>query len=1211
MMLRSWHNPGGRPRPGLLVLVVPALLLLTRAGWPQPEMSLEEQILGHPAFVAGDPEAYAEHLLQVAEANPSEPAAELALRMLLASARDLSRLQPFAEGLARIRTSTANGLVAEMARYLESRARLEAHDDAAAVELARAYQALGPWAVIGTFGDRRAGSFDDQLAPEVTDDPRATFTSRGRQLSWRLAVVPDAREVSLRLVELQDRGIAYGRTVFRLPEELTGALHVEVASPCKVWIDGELVHIVDRFREYGPNEQVVPVQLAAGTHLVLVKALDEASVAVQLVDQRGFPVGLERLDPLGEVRLKDCAGVSLQEETGATLALEYYRTAPREGRAGAWNLLAFATLASQHGEADEAIEAHEEAALRLPDEPAALLLCGRELLDTRLRPRAEAENQAREHFQRAWELAPEGVAAAVELASFEQNRDRHREARALLREALTLAPGSRALRTALAELYRSKRWLDEAREILQGLVQEEPGDLVAWRDLSRIEETRDNHPAVREITERLLGERPGDESLQARRVSQLEDLGDQASARRLQEQILARTPDSPDARQQMLELLLRQDAGPEALQVLATLEEDRPWDGSLRARRAEILILQGRQVEAAQAIREALQIDPSQHDLREYLAYLTSTEHDFAAPYLTLLDEMWDEVPTAQDYPKAASVLFLDEAVLRLYPDGSCVSETYACRKVLSPDGIDRVARASVPGELIEARTHQPDGTILEPIRLGGGGLQMPGVDVGSVVELRYLTRNKGVEGRFPDYTWSFQDRDYEEPYYLSRLVVMMPDDMEGLRVETRNFEGEYEETRVVDLRVLSWEVRGSPRILEEAAMPSPDEVIPTVRLESPASWEEIYSRGRGLDAGARITPPVRARAHELAAGVDNPLEQARLLYGFVNEHVEQDSGANPTVTLLAGQGNRQHLFAALGRSVGLDIRYMEKGPHPMVDPPVRYEFPGDIFDPIPVLALRTAAAGTTYLDFSSRYNPFGAVSPEMGGCLALVHGLNDSELTVLPADPPPHLLGVHTARLRVTVTGEMEWTGVPGGRLKRVFETMDPRVRRMALTQLLGRDHYPGIEVTELELPAVDELGTPFRFTFTGHSRKLLVPRGGHSLVQTGFGRLQLQASNIRESVRTFDYVGRSRVASLATVEITLEPGVELVEVPAPTNLMCPLGHLRQRFTEESRGTFRVEREYLMWPGRLTPEEYPMLMEFCRDGDRAGEEGLILDLPR
>jgi hypothetical protein len=447
--------------------------------------------------------------------------------------------------------------------------------------------------------------------------------------------------------------------------------------------------------------------------------------------------------------------------------------------------------------------------------------------------------------------------------------------------------------------------------------------------------------------------------------------------------------------------------------------------------------------------------------------------------------------------------------------------------------------------------------------------------------------------------------------------VVLVPADMEGLRIEPRNFTGEYEQTRAGNLVVHRWEVRNSPKLSEEFNMPTAKEVLPTVRIESPRTWEDIYAAGRRIDADARITPPIRSRTAEVLEGVEGDLEQAQALYRFVNDLVEQDAAENPTVTLLAGQGSRVDLFVAMARSAGLQVSYIEVGPNPLVEPPIRYEFPEDVFNPSPVVQL-AHPGGSTYLDFSSRYMPWGVVSHQLGGSLSLLHGPVETRLVMLPEREIPATLGIHHAEMRVSaggtvaVSGEIEWPPAIGAQVKRAFESLDAQVHRLAVSRMLASNYYKGFDLEEFELLGLEDMEAPMRLRFSGRSQQLLVSEGsGQYLVPTGFQGLGLQAGLIRESDRQLDYVSMIRIAGTSQVAVTLEPGVELVGVPATSCFLSELGSYRLAFRRESGSACSARRDFQLRPGRLSPEEYPAFVEFCRDSDRAERGGFRIRLPQ
>lgn len=357
------------------------------------------------------------------------------------------------------------------------------------------------------------------------------------------------------------------------------------------------------------------------------------------------------------------------------------------------------------------------------------------------------------------------------------------------------------------------------------------------------------------------------------------------------------------------------------------LEGVRQRWGSLRvADELELAITAGDPEANDRALMAARQRAPSAVELLS-LAWRRG-ETPFFEPFRLSLDEITAREEEGSDGVDA--VLLLDQAVERVFADGSSLYYYHGVTRALTPVGARQASRLQqLPNShRIKVRIHKPDGSVVVPAVLGnaGGAVELDDVEPGDLVEEEYVARVAAAgasrRGHLPPYIYRFADS--ERAFGLSEYLLLVPPQIE-LLVEG-NFEGlERTEWDVDGLRAIRWRAESVPPIPEERFAPPTGELLPWVSYGFGVTWEDVGDALRDrLLPGLLTNPELDAWSADLLADRE-PLAAVEALVQGVVDEVELGRGvldfsSDAGASFSRRQGNRLGIVAAVLLEAGWKV---------------------------------------------------------------------------------------------------------------------------------------------------------------------------------------------------------------------------------------------------------------------------------------------------
>lgn len=485
------------------------------------------------------------------------------------------------------------------------------------------------------------------------------------------------------------------------------------------------------------------------------------------------------------------------------------------------------------------------------------------------------------------------------------------------------------------------------------------------------------------------------------------------------------------------------------------------------------------------------------------------------------LAELADKTPRVD--PEAGAEILLREVELDDAEDEFTAVVYYVRAKIYSERSLEKFSKVEIfysrddRIESLSARTHRPDGTVVELARkdvferdvIKTGDYRQkvkafapPGLEVGSILEYRYTrviydgisALPLSFQADYPTRLVRFRLRPYTHPRLTGRLMAFSyPHPL-----PPAGSDGYYEA-----------ELRNVPARVDEPWQPPSIQTEPTVLMyysdRSGEDYARIWSKRAAelfkmSDSETKPGKAVRAAVDGLLAPGDSDDVKLRKIYdycrsriknrglessGFTDEQRAKFRGhASPEVTLAAGHGSGRDItavFVAMARAAGLDARYAWCNDFSAI--PFDTSMVERFALPDLLAAVRVGDAWR-YLDPARIYLPLGMLSWENTGTGILVAEKTDGKIAITPTAPAEESRRVRSASLKLeadgTLTGSvtMFYTGQWLAEEKNINDGKTPKAIADRVVNSI-RDEQPLAEVTDVKvLNATDPLET-LRVTF------------------------------------------------------------------------------------------------------------------------------------
>lgn len=1215
-------------RTSLFAASFAALALLLAAPASAQDFAALEKIYLNDHLRTHDLDALAGDLTDLAQSRAGQAEGWLALQRLMDIRRDLADQKP------------AFSMLQAQAADSFARCGIYADDYADAyLELARDFVPDQTWHVvarrwggltaaswIGPFAESGPAAHDDAFAPEVLADFARPAQGAFGPVAWTgLRTVEDINgEIDL---GAQARWMGCG---YYVAFGLVAGTQRDVVfkprfnGPGKVWLNGQQLADMDtRVRDYG--RPWLKASLRRGQNVLMVKLSSVSPLVVRMRAPDGtVPQGIVNEAPATAF---SCAGIAPALLNHPPQLEGFGQRVPGNARQTAALRIALAAGHAAHGLHDEATELFESALAAAPDDPLVRLAWLGALNQSPLHSSGERRRLESALLDDLCAKHPELAPAQLARASLFIRDERWQDAQAALDLAAKSAPAWR-VELARAELFQRAGWRAENLATLRRAQADKPDAVPVlqalarhwnWRGLphaqieferaivARVPAHRD---AVASLVSALLRTAQPDEALKFARLQAAQDpIGDYTQSRLAV--TLAACGKLADA-VAVYERMAARSGRPEAA-----------WQEAAR-----MLLQHGDSARAKEFLNRVVAASPAEHSARRQLERLNNFHQDFWTQYALPLEKALEHDIRPADFPRADSALVLDEMVQIVYDDGSSRSYVHQVRRILTQEGVDQRGKEDINGELVLARTIKADGTVLEPITFSGNQVEFPGVEIGCLIEMAWLTQTDAnpwctlMGDRF-----FFSDQKLAEPFAISRWVLITPKNM-PLGIRSHNLPAEAGPAILgagagpTTARV--WDVRRPQHPQAEDFSPSPLETIPWVEITQPRDWRRKgrETAERGLNFGRGVTALVRARAAEICGNAASDEQKARRIYAWVNAKLTtRGESFHPHQSLKAEAGDRQELFVSLCMAAGVKLGFAcaDYAPEykPAVDddlPDLSWAYVRDDDFPLFLVVVTGDNGAPVYVDLGDRLRPFGQLSARRSR--APVIRWQDGRFTLgqLPATDADSDRFENRATIALapdgsaTIEGSISIFGDRAWGLKDMLRTQPADEMQTRLEgELAGL--YAGLELESFEAPGLDTPGTPLVRAFKGKVGTLARPQDNRMT-------LKLPMENLGQLLSALCNATERRTALLLNFdlhqrdELVIKPPPGWRFAALPQGLVYPTAPMLYSLQFELRdGAMVVRRSLALGPGRIEPALYAQLTAQVKQiGD---SEGVSLELEK
>ncbi|MCZ7647819.1 MAG: DUF3857 domain-containing protein [Planctomycetota bacterium] len=1122
-----------------------------------------------------------------------------------------------------------------------------------AVAAAAPLQFLKSWAVIGPFDNRDGAGMAADYEPEHEVQFERPIQGRNRKVAWRPlpGQAYDGRVDCAGLFEPNTHSIVYAVTHIQVEQPQWAVLWLGCGGCAKVWLNERQVLEVNEANDYADEKAAAPVYLHQGSNQVLVK--------LGVVEETDWAFSLRLSNPAGG----PLAGVS---EGASPEALKAY-LATRTGRAppllepanpdlglrskldlalkaepdSAWLLgwSGYLEAKRQAGTKEEhrPAQTYAKALARAPNSPLFLILQAEYPGDPNVR------RQAGEACLAAHPGLPAALHVLARLA-FEAGVEQEAERYA---RALWAGPGAERAGEAswlLARILHDRGFDAEAHRHAARFVAQRPYEPAGWMTLALLELGR---AARRKTLRQGLEACGGSVELRSAWADELVTMEQYGEAAAVREGSLALLPFDIPERLAAAEAWRRAGQPEKAHALLEQTRDVAPENTDLLAAMAGMRLHEGKNEDAVALYREVLRIKPNAPQVKDLLAELSvgaGIDRGFFERYDIALKDLPDPKPEA--YPDDNAVYMLRQEVVHVNPNGTSSRMFHQVAKLLRSGGKGELQRHQIyydpqrqVVDILRASVITPAGRELARADVNDRsvsaamGVQTKiydeyhlkevvfrDLEVGATVDLQYVVRDTG-ENIYGDY---FADLFYvgdDSPTVRSQYILNLPKTRE---FQHRAFRGDVPLERLEspnpEREVLKWEAQNLKGIVQERRMPPLPDELTFVQTTTMRTWQEVGAWYWNLAKDQVVADDaMRATVKELTDGKASDTEKLRAIHDWVIEKIRYlgiefgRNGYKPhraTETFQALYGDCKDtatLITAMLKEAGIESRLVL----------VRTVDAGKVdADTLPspnlfnhCIAYVPDVDGKPYwIDCTTDYHQLGEIPWADQGAQVLVAGPDGGRFVQIPRSEA----GESLTETRITASVAAE------GGAKVFLRTVStgqyapywrqraatPGQFRQFLKEQLARS-YPGAELTNLSHPPAGEQGAMW-FEVEVQVPRITRRSGDRFSLPIVSEPEELSRNYVTGTERRHDLMLWFPRARRYEVVYQLDPAYKVAALPEPVERKEAFGSFTREVRQDGQSV-SVKIAYSLNSHRITKDEYPAFVDFCRRVDGWMDEKILL----
>lgn len=1019
------------------------------------------------------------------------------------------------------------------------------------------------------------------------------------------------------------KGCGYAMAQIHMDSRKPVILVINNTQSFKAWLNGQKLFSAFRQDQYLPYSITLPVYLEKGWSRLFFKVPPSSSYgnfsafSVRVLDIHGNPITVKeetgkKFHPLPGKKL------SFYKGGGSPTPFEYYSQKAAGKPSSPWARMAKGALMIQRGFIPQGLDLIEKVKDQEPENLYFLQLWIQALHQAPFIPSHLLRNRAKETYEKILKKDPRCLAPYLYLARYYKGNDKPLKAITILEEALQKTSSRLEIYYTMAQICFDEKWEAQGIAYLKRCEEINPHWTRILQFWERYYTERGNYEKAWKYTQKLLQKSKQTEAILHEKAQYLLERGKRKEAFLILMALHKKKPKDPAYLQALYQYYLNQNDFAKALGFYEKLTKDAPDKGDVYETLGELYLKDGKKDMALHWLKLALREKPNDHTLRSYISFLEGKEWDYASKYALKAQEYIKRAPGGDQYPKAHSLIVIDQTVLRIYSDGSTSETSHLAHKIFDEEGKERYHRANVRGEIYELRTFDKDGKIWEPIIPDQGNIVPPALGPGAVLEQRY--RSEGGSHRPFEFRWGpffFKDSNYDEPVMISQLVVIASNKY-PVKFLQKNINKAPKVIKEGDDTVYIWTFENQDRTEIERYMPSPNELLPHVRIYTNQKLEEhIWMLEDRYSADVRVTPQIQRETDKVLGPLKgkSEYEKAKALYEYVHKTIPQGWGTgaygSAMRVLMEKRGDRGTLFSAMLKAGGIEYHhsYILSKENPIIkkEKEIQENLSYQAQFLLKVLPRRHKPL---WVNCSVRNLPFGKIPEGFQGGNAYVFDGGRFYMEEVPQESKEKKATQFHFELTLLDSGDLKGIfslilpGSQGDQLKEMIKTR-PQNWKQNIVEGMTNRFFPGSRVEKFEFLGIGEANTPFQLKSHFYAPNYLRNRGGIYEFRPGLPPLQMSRVFSGKSKRIHDFLFPQSNSLLASLKVHLGKW-SLKELPENLLLETKMGsYLYLHFFKGN--TLSIERRFFLEPFRLEAAEYKDLLEWCRKIDSQERRNLIL----
>ncbi|MBN1609392.1 MAG: DUF3857 domain-containing protein [Polyangiaceae bacterium] len=1139
------------------------------------------------------------------------------------------------------------------AGLLSAFARSRRGDLAAARKTIQQLGYVERWLLVGPFDNEGKAGFDEAFEPERGFGepivPGRAFAGKERPVRWREA--PAAFPygwLDFGALLRPQRSICAYATTFVTPTGPAKAMSVWVGAggAYKLFFNGQLVLSDDAYRGHDADRSVVVVSLRPGTNNLTIKACGAELapvVSVRLADEDGRGPASVRTasDPADSTEAARHVAHSPADVLcrtrleGPLQAFTRLAAAPKPGAQlfedfSRYLVLSVADDPARHQARDLAQRAAEA-------EPTVERL----LLAASL---AEDSNGAARWLDQAQQLAKPGTVELARVllarAALMVKKPTWRDAMPLYERALALDPDNVDAVRGVAALYDRVRLARTGLAIVERALVRQPRSVTLLSIYASQLRALGRAAEAAEVENRYAALRFDDREFLRRRIELAVARREDVDAERWIARLLEADPDSLWAlnlASTSYRAMGRSDAALSSLQRALTLApEDTDTIRALATLEGE-LGLRDRQLELMERL---LVLSPQDRDAREYI--------DFLRPASVRPDEAyaWEPRRFLRDRGAAADGqtqrTLRDLTVTTVYENG--LSSRF--RQIVFQPLSDAAAAMARQYTLVYqshrqavrlrgARVFRRDGRVDEAIESGEGAadrpelsmytsarnfyIQLPRLEPGDVVELRYRIDDVALRNEFADYFGEMVYLQSSEPVANAEYVLITPRSRE-LSVDVRGLELERSVVEQDKERIYRFFARKLAPVSPEPSMPPWPEVLGYIHVSTYKTWDALGQWYWGFIKDQFVLDEeTRRLARRIGRDAKTDREKVEAIYRWVTENTRYVAlefgvyGYKPrrsVQTVARGWGDckdKATVIVSLLKELGVRSTLVI----------LRTQLRGRLQSQLPSLepfdhAIVYVPSLDLFLDGTAEYAGTSELPVLDEGALGLLVNEGKSKLVTLPYADPQQDFVRRSVRARLDKKGgarldlSVQVRGASAPEWRRSYAAEATRSER--LTKDVA-DDLPtftlGKGAAALVAKGLDDTSRPVELDLVGTAPGFARREGDTlSVPVTGSARLTPRYASLSRRTQDVSLLGFTTIDDRYSIE--LPQGATVTSAPMPAAGNSPFGSYVLEVKEQP-GRVEVHSRIQIDVPRVTPAEYERWKAFCSAVDEAMSRRLMV----